>query len=369
MGLFDRMFDCLKSERAREIRRITEKKRYGPLLYQCGYDEISSFSEALRVLSGPQEQYYLLTGLIAKDPNGMIAGVLLPHVDMVGGLCLTDNVKQELFVAGIHAAAREHGENEMTYALNVQGFSDPSVIKEIVARRSEGIITKGLEAVAEDVATQISGQDVRASYVKRMTCELDKLIKATQGEALKAVQDQIATAQDYLNILSEKRNELKKPYEERKLRLNEQFDADQATAREHLKTGRVAKAYSLLTALGYDARSYVTSGVNAVQKHRVPSWLFGEILKRVCVDRKALAQYETQAFHRAADQQLAVLVTDGGNVFIHQSPLHHGMLEHTLSRVLIDIQNWTNRDCNLYRDIQQAKRHIIDDALTRPHRD
>ncbi len=364
------IFDCFRDERTKEINRLVEKKRYASLLHQCGYDEISPFTQLWTILSGPQEQYGQLAQLIAQDQSGIVGELINPYIPE--RQTLPEKARKELFSIGVNDQAQKIGEYKLTRELGTKGFSDEKVVKEILSLRTEEIMAKGLESIAGSMSNN-ELSSFRASYIDRKTKELDRLIEATQSEALGELKNQISAAENYVELLAQKRDELKKPYEDRKPLLEKEFESDVATVGEQIKARRLGKAYDLATAIGYASDEYIMRGIYIVKQNRAPAWLFEEIIKNARINNTSCAP---QAFYRTFDQQLAVLVTANGKTYLRQEPVQHQLLKDKLGSIIADINCFGNRNPDVYVEIDETKRRpqaivklLVEEALTRTHRE
>jgi len=253
-----------------------------------------------------------MTRVIMSDTTGIAEAMLFDRVHVRhDSEKVSERAKQEFFAIGVGDEARASGRKKLERTLAGREFSDPKVIDEIAAARTELTRQEGLALVAERTAELIKDSGYRGSYVDRVNAEIDKRIAALQGEALGLVKDQLASP-DYLTLLTQTRDQLKAPYEEMRANCGQKFDQDIETAMNHLKEGKLGKAYSMLRILGYAMRNEIGEGVKIVQKNHAPEWLIDEMIKELVVNHGPLARIEASVWYRNPDRSVAILAQKDG---------------------------------------------------------
>lgn len=310
------MFECF-SKRGKELRRLVDEGEYGALVYQLGFDTFSEFSELINILKGSKDGYVRLASALDFDKTGVVKGIVMnrihaPPDEQMEKLHYA--TKQGFFVEGIESRARERSERALESRLHEEGFKDPKVKDEISKLRQAELRMEGLDLVAKDISEYIRINRMREQYIERTKKGFDGSIEAIKVLAVESITEQIRESPDYLELLKKKHEELSSWHVQKKENLETKYDEDLSTALDHLKNGRIKKAYLLLTALDHPGIQYIEEGTRSVRKNQAPPLLFKELLKFVKVNDVRLAQSDFAIWRR--DSNTMVLVKNGRDNFI-----------------------------------------------------
>jgi len=366
------MFNCLRSERGKELHRLADSGDYAGLLYQCGYDRIKVFSDVVGILA-ESENYLRLARPLACDTTGIAREIIGTRIRLPSNWSanLPYRLKREFFALGVDADASEKGISALRQQLAEQQFYDSRVCDEIAKQRGAQLREEGLGLVADSIATTVNATKVKGAYVTRRTDDLDQKISATQIEAVSAMNGQLA-APNYLELLKQKRNELKAPYEETIKGLPDAFDHDVKTALAHIRRGNAGKAYELLAELGHEAIPQIGTGIDAVRRTASPPSLYGEILQYVEVERCHLRNARADVFYRplAREGSFAVLMTrPNGNVLFLETYVKPNQLAVMCNGVFAELEHWDDsKKSTNYLPMKKVRARLIADAMTREHR-